>query len=285
MGPHGALWEAFTSPEHYYLGEGALGLTKRESHWLIPVGMRDALNRQLADDCSTIRRLSDWPITPCFVYVDVSDFSQHLPGQQALIVASLVSLVRDWHYWNFGFGLGAWKDLEAMLCIGDGYIFVLKDVVCATYFAAHLAYLVEVHVAHRRFPVEFHFRTGVHVGPVFCFWDWGRGGQQEKATVVEKGGALERTEVGDWNYIGEGINGGQRVLAAIGKDTDDVVFISGSAKQALTARDDGTSPCRSILNNLLNRGRKTDKHGSFWRVYEVNHGALIGPSMPNTGLF
>ncbi len=284
-GPLVRLWEAFTSPDHYYLGPDAIGLTKRESKWLIPMCVQDELNGLLADDCSTIRRLSDRPITRCFVYVDVSDFSQHLPGQQALIVASLVSLVRDWQYWNYGFALDAWKDLEAMLCIGDGYIFVFKNVVCATYFAAHLAQLIEVWVARRRFPVEFHFRMGVHVGPVFCFWDWGRGGKQQSATVVETGAALERTEVGDWNYIGEGINGGQRVLAAVGKETDDVVFISGSAKQELTARDDGTMPCRQILNSLLNRGRKTDKHNRFWRVYEVNHAALIGSAMPNTALF
>ncbi len=125
---------------------------------------------------------------------------------------------------------------------------------------------------------------GVHVGPVFCFWDWGRGGQQQAATVVETSEALERTEGGDWNYIGEGINGGQRVLAAVGKETDDVLFISGSVKQELTARDDGAMPCRLILTSLLNRGRKADKHNRFWCVYEVNHTALIGAAMPNTPL-
>jgi hypothetical protein len=151
-------------------------------------------------------------------------------------------------------------------------------------FRSHLAQLIEVQVARRRFPVEFHFRMGVHVGPVFRFWDWGRGGQEQPDTVVEKREGYGRTEVGDWNYIGEGINGGQRVLAAVGKETDDVIFISGSVKQQLTARDDGTLPCRQILNSLLNRGRKADKHNRFWRVYEVNHAALIGPTMPHTAL-
>jgi hypothetical protein len=213
---------------------------------------------------------------PLLVYVDVSDFSRHRPGQQALIVGALVSMVREWSYWNMGAALDAWHDLEAMLCIGDGYIFVLKDVVLATYFAAHLAQLIEVRVACRQVPVEFHFRMGVHVGPVYYLWDWGRGGRQGTGTVWEVDGRLERTEVGDWNYIGDGINGGQRVLAAVGKDADDVLFVSGQVRQALTARDDGTMPCRRILDCLSNRGRRADKHNNFWRVYEVNHTRLCG---------
>ena len=49
-------------------------------------------------------------------------------------------------------------------------------------------------------------------GPVYTFWDTGRGA---------------------WNYIGEGINGGNRVLGVIGKDQDDVVFVSAEVRQEL----------------------------------------------------
>ena len=77
-----------------------------------------------------------------------------------------------------------------MLCIGDGYIFVFDDSVSATYFAAFLAQLVESMISNKRI-VEFHFRMGVHVGKVFGFYDIGRDG---------------------WNYVGDGINGGNRVL-------------------------------------------------------------------------
>jgi hypothetical protein len=231
-----------------------------------------------------IRRLSTWPIDRCFAYIDVSDFSQQRPGQQALIINSIIKLVRDWRYWNFGPAFLAWKDLEAMLCIGDGYIFVLKDAVHATYFAAHLAELLEVRVARRLEPVDFHFRMGVHIGPVYCFWDWGRGGRDHSPRGEDPGKQLERKELGDWNYIGDGINGGQRVLAAVGKETDDTVFISGEVKRALTARDDDAAPCRAILDSLINRGRREDKHKRPWRVYEVNHGALCGGQLPREAL-
>jgi hypothetical protein len=284
LGPLVRLWHAFTQHDIEYLSPRDPGISGRKSSWLVPDRVLSSLNVKLADDCSDVRRLSTWPITRCFVYVDVSDFSQHRPGQRALIIGSLVSMIRNWDYWNSAFASFAWKDLEAMLCIGDGYIFVLQDVAHATYFAAYLAQLIEVRVAPRLVPVEFHFRMGVHVGPVYCFWDWGRGGREGTGLVVERGGMLQRTEVGDWNYIGAGINGGQRVLAAIGKESDDVLFISGQARQALTEKDDGTSPVREILDSLLNRGRRADKHNKFWRVYEVNHGALCARVIPAAAL-
>jgi hypothetical protein len=98
----------------------------------------------------------------------------------------------------------------------------------------------------------------VHYGPVYSFWDPGRK---------------------DWNDIGDGINGGQRVLAAVGKETDDVVFISGEVRQQLTAMDRGDSPYPQILAALHNRGRKADKHGNPWRVYEVNHTGLTSGTL------
>jgi hypothetical protein len=280
-GPLVRLWQAFTRHDINYLSPDDPGISRMKSNWVVKQGDHQSLSAKLSDDCSEIRRLSTWPVTRCFVFVDVSDFSKHRPGQQALIIGSLISMVRNWRYWNYAPALFAWKDLEEMLCIGDGYIFVLKDVVSATYFAAHLAQLIEVRVARKLVPVEFHFRMGVHVGPVYCFWDWGRGGREEPGAVVEQQDGLRRTERGDWNYIGDGINGGQRVLAAVGKETDDVLFISGSVRQELISRDDGSSPCRQILNSLLNRGRRADKHNKFWRVYEVNHSGLCADALPS----
>jgi class 3 adenylate cyclase len=217
--------------------------------------LRKEIQDELAQEDNPIRRLSTWPIDRCFVYLDVSDFSRYLPGQQMLIINSIVQVVGSHEYWNLGSAIAAHEGVESMICIGDGYIFVLSDPVLAAYFAAYLANLIERFVAQKRLPVEFHFRMGVHRGPVYSFWDPGRN---------------------DWNYIGDGINGGQRVLSAIGKDTDDVLFMSGQMRQALTAQNDGSSPCHQILAALHNRCRKADKHGSLWRVYEVNHTELVG---------
>ena len=99
-------------------------------------------------------------------------------------------------------------------------------------------------------PVSYHFRMSVHSGPVYSFWDPGRNG---------------------WNYIGDGINGGARVLAAIGKDVDDVLFISAEIKQSMTTIADQAKMHGLLLNSLQNKGRRPDKHGHPWRVYEVNH--------------
>jgi class 3 adenylate cyclase len=184
------------------------------------------------------------------VYLDVSDYSKYPPGQQVLVINSIVRIVKEFDFWNMGCAIEAYQAVDGMICIGDGYIFVIKDPVTAAYFAAHLAYLIEALVARRHLPVPFHFRMGAHRGPVYSFWDPGRN---------------------NWNYIGEGINGGQRVLSAIGKDADDVLFVSGQMREALTAQDNGYSPCRQILSALHNRGRRADKHGNLWRVYEVNH--------------
>jgi class 3 adenylate cyclase len=210
---------------------------------------------ELCDPLSDIRRLTSWPVEKAFVYVDVSDFSRHPPGQQALIINSLSRLVRE-SPWELKAKIRrAMKALEAALCIGDGYIYVFRDAGHAAFFAACLAHVIEVRVARAEVPVEFHFRIGVHTGPVYHFWDRRHEGRE------------------DWNYIGDGINGGQRVLAAVGKDTDDIVFISDAVRKRIAAQPDGLY--REILQpHLRNRGRKRDKHGSYWRVYEVNHTAI-----------
>jgi hypothetical protein len=270
------LWRASTHHGISYLVPEDPGVSGMRSKWMINMVDLHALNGELADDNSEVRRLSSWPIERCFVYLDVSDFSLQRPGQQALIIRSIISMARNWKYWRTGFALAAFQAVEAMLCIGDGYIFVLKDPKHATYFAAYLANMIEARVARRREPVDFHFRMGVHFGPVYCFWDWGRGGPEETKKPIVDTATNQRNERGDWNYIGEGINGGQRVLGAAGKETDDVVFLSGQVKRELKAHNDGTLPCTSILGSLVNRGRHIDKHGGHWRLYELNHTQLIG---------
>jgi class 3 adenylate cyclase len=144
-----------------------------------------------------------------------------------------------------------------MLCIGDGYIFVFRDPTEATYFAAYLAHLIEIRAARDELPVEFHFRIGVHAGHAFTFWDPGRR---------------------DWNYIGEGINGGQRVSAVIDKKYDDVIYVSYEVRRLIRKSNSSRVPYRAeIIANLQNRGRQLDKHDKPWRVYELNYTALCGP--------
>ena len=73
-----------------------------------------------------------------------------------------------------------------------------------------------------------------------------------------------------WNYVGEGINGGNRVLSAIGKELDDVVYLSGEVRKEILKQ--GTD---AIIQSLENVGRKKDKHDKPWRVYRLNHTKMI----------
>jgi hypothetical protein len=239
------------------------GVACASSKTFLTGSLAHALQNELlsGDESSTIRRLSTWTIDRAFVYLDVSDFSKYPPGQEVLIINSVVSVVGHPNYWDIPPALTARDSVEAKLCIGDGYIFVFKNPMLATFFAAYLARLIEILVARKALPVDFHFRMGVHFGPVYSFWDPGRN---------------------DWNYIGEGINGGQRVLEAVGKDQDDVVFVSGRVYEWLTAEDHGQPPCHQIVKALRNRGRKEDKHHNPWRVYEVDHVGLATLALPGS---
>ena len=140
--------------------------------------------------------------------------------------------------------------IKARLCLGDGFIFVIEDPLIAAHFAAHLAGLITLTVAKKLVPVSFHFRMGVHYGPVFHFWDEGRN---------------------DWNYVGDGINGGNRVLSVIDKTHDDVVYISDAIRDYFYAHSDTSAYYSSVLSNLTTRGRREDKHKNMWRVFELDH--------------
>jgi class 3 adenylate cyclase len=234
------------------------GLTGHPTNKVISQQLRSDLDRDVQNEDSKVRRISSIPIDRTFAYLDISDFSKYKPGQEALIINSLIQVVHEESFWT-GLGKGVFLKFEAMLCIGDGYIFVFKDPMEGAYFAAYLAQLIETLVANKLLPVEFHFRMGVHVGPVYSFWDPGRK---------------------DWNYIGDGINGGNRVLAAVGKDQDDVVFLSGQVRHAIFALQRTRTKASNLLGCLINRGRKADKHGNPWRVYELNHTALCGNEIP-----
>ena len=213
------------------------------------------LNADLRDDTSMIRKLSAWPIKRTFVYLDISEFTKFKNMQQALVINAIIKLVDNKKNWLWDVN-GA---IEAKLCIGDGYIFVLRDSFEACMFASGLARLIEIQNAVHAFPAldGVHFRMSVHVDYVYCFWDSGRMG---------------------FNYIGPGINGGQRVLATI-KEMDDVIYISSQVKEELDAlvANQLTNPPRhwdvllSILGTLQNKGRHTDKHHDRWRVYQMNH--------------
>ena len=98
------------------------------------------------------------------------------------------------------------------------------------------------------------------MGPVYLFWDPGRK---------------------DWNYIGEGINGGMRVLEAVGKEKDDVVFISGEVREQLQAGFRQGGYGLLIKSCLQNRGRRQDKHKEYRRVYELSHTQLCGKDIDN----
>jgi class 3 adenylate cyclase len=234
------------------------GIVPHNTNYAVTESEWSRLNMDVKDEDSDIRRLSSSPVSRTFVYLDISDFSKYKAGEQALIINSLGAIVRDSVLWT-GTARAVFKKFKTMLCIGDGYIFVFDEPVRATFFAGYLAHLIEILVANNELPVEFHFRIGAHVGLVYSFWDPGRD---------------------KWNYVGDGINGGNRVLAAVGKDQDDVIFVSSDVRKAIQAAKSSDFDLRRLLTCLTNRGRKADKHGNPWRVYEMNHSQLCANDIP-----
>ena len=233
----------------YFGGHDPNGLSGTNSDITTPGEVLDQLNLAYQDENHDFRKVISETVERSFVYFDISDFSEHKAGQQALIINSFIALM---HIDNWTNGMHhRWRnEIEASLCIGDGYIFVFRDAHCAMGFAAALATKIENKVANKSLPVEFHFRGSVHVGPVFRFFDFGRK---------------------DWNYVGEGINGGQRILAAMGKDIDDVIYISDRCKQKLLEFGFEDGHTANLLLALTSKGRHKDKHNKLWRVHQLNH--------------
>ena len=239
--------------------EFVLASQKDREAGILPVGSGITVDGALLEELNTaintpgtdLRKLTSIAESYAFVYLDISDFSKFKPGQQALVVnsvrwlaSSVYSFCRPPHRFNPNMA-----DTHR-LCIGDGYIFVCTNPLDATWFGACLAKFIVAVVAKNLVPVEFHFRMGIHWGPVYHFWDEGRN---------------------NWNYIGNGINGGNRVLSVIGKDIDDVVFVSSAVRDWLIANDNFNAAYRSLLGNMTNRGRRKDKHDRNWRVFEIDY--------------
>jgi hypothetical protein len=231
---------------------------------IIPETLRGTLSEKLKEDDSQVRCISSLPVEKTFVYVDVSEFSRHLVGQQLLIINTLIELVGDprwWKVYDHPDIRDAFEDREASLCIGDGYIFVFKESRHAVRFAGYLAALIEGLIAHERI-LEFHFRMSVHTGEVYRFWDrWGKGPGD-----------------GRWNYVGKGITVGERVLIAMGKEKDDVVYVSAETRQELLSVREPISYL-AIPLFLQNRGRQADKHEEMRRVFEMDHTARFSEAV------
>jgi len=243
--PYRRLLVAFTSPVSSWDQHGD-GVWSGASDLAVAADICAEIAVELETATSEISKYSTRPIQRAFVYVDISDYSKMPDGLQLLVVRSLIALAERAETAASAFA-------EAKLCIGDGYIYAFDDAVGPVRFAGQLLRQLEADVATKRIP-EFHVRVGVHMGPVRWFWDPGRK---------------------DWNYIGDGINGGNRVLGAIGKTTDDVIYVSGQVRQEIqVAAEQGNPNAKQLLGAMLNRGRHEDKHKRMWRVFEYGHAAL-----------
>ena len=95
----------------------------------------------------------------------------------------------------------------------------------------------------------FSFRMGIHIGEVFRIWDM----------PDEKAG-------GRWNYIGDGINGGQRILETT-RCTSDVIHVSEEAQNSL-GRERGADFFGRISEYM-------DKSGRTWRYCNLKHDRLV----------
>jgi hypothetical protein len=115
------------------------GFSSGNSHAAVTRETLDQLNDELIDEKNEVRRVSSWTVLRCFVYLDVSDFSKMPAGHQVLVINSIVRAVDNASYWEPPAAREAKADLEAQICIGDGYIFVLRDPWKAAFFAAYVA--------------------------------------------------------------------------------------------------------------------------------------------------
>lgn len=213
------------------------------------------LEEHLQLDNSAVRCVSALPTRRCFVYFDISDFSKYRPIEQALVITYLSSLIGKESHW-LSSGSIAFQSFEKRwppLCIGDGYIICYEHATPAVVFAVSLARKIELAIADFSIPIDFHFRVSIHFGKVLRFWDVGKKG---------------------WNFVGSGINGGNRVLSAIGKETDDLIFVSWEVRNALMKERNESSLAQRFIEATQPRGRRSDKHGNMWRVFEINHSQI-----------
>ena len=72
--------------------------------------------------------------------------------------------------------------------------------------------------------------------------------------------------------MGDGINGGKRVLDAIGRDADDLVFISDEVRSEILRLPSDVH--QTFAAAMRNRGRHRDKHDRPWRIYELEPAKL-----------
>lgn len=210
----------------------------------ISESLHELLVRELSREGSEIQCASTQVVDRSFVYLDVSDFSQHTAPEQLAIITFLTRLGTNWPGNNESSSF--FSAFESSICIGDGYIYVFREAKDAAMCAACMASLIERMIADGAL-IDFHFRIGVHTGEVYRFWDGSR-----------------------WNYVGKGVTGGSRVLNAAGKEKDDVVYLSGETRKRIAA----TPHLEQIFVAtpwLRNIGRHKDKHGEMWRLYEVDH--------------
>jgi len=237
-------------PSVHFIGDTS-GVGVGRSGVRVPVSRVPDFDAALRVDGHPLRRLSDIASLRTFVYVDISDFSRHTPMQQSMLIRSLLETVESPRFRDeYSRSIAHFDDREDAICIGDGYIYVFKNALSASWFAASLAAVLRTRAARKDLPIEVHFRIGLNHGPVYHFWDPGRGAS------------------GGWNYIGDGINGGRRVLEVIDKSVDDVVWLSGSVLDEVM-RAPLLKPVDLILNNLITKGRREDKHGKPYRVFEL----------------
>ncbi len=127
-------------------------------------------------------------------------------------------------------------------------------------FAAALACLVDDYSSREKV-MPIHFRIGIDTGKACYFRD----------KIDDKNYR--------WNLVGPGITGAERVLSAMGKDVDDVVYLSDRTRhKIMDLKESNAFAYRSIMH-MQNRGRRADKHGQKRRIYELNHIEYMRPSL------
>jgi|GEM_PF-2057333 len=236
--------------------------------------LRESINSAIADSIrgqrdSELAKIAMYQIERTVVYLDISDFSKMKPYVQALAINTLVAILNDDRHWKDrglnDIGLESRAACEASLCIGDGYIFVFRKPENAVYFAAYLASIIEKLNAAKSLHPEFHYRMSVNTGMVFRFWD--------------RTGNPRNYDPGRWNFIGDGITGGERLLSSpASKEKDDVVYVSAETRLKLIE-----AKITADKIQLINRGRFKDKHDQFRRVYELDHMSITNTLRPKLG--